>query len=494
MARNRAPIPPKYETPDPSGVVGTYGDRAIAWAKRELNIIPGPWQEHVIRRVLRYGKNDDLIARTALIGTGRQNGKSVIIRIVLGWLLDEGRCVGPFREWTSMLAAAHDVPQARIIYNAVFGDLVGIPRLVEGTRGDRLNRAVKLTDQRGIRVGGLSLNTVTSQPGSVRGQSAGLIAWDEMLTQRDWSMWQALAPAQSAQRSPLMLLTSTAGDVESVVLRSWYDKLVRQSTGDEKPDPSFYGAWWQSDDPDAGLDWGEIAKANPAINDGRLSREFIEGEHASPPQLWRQERLNHWRDGVSEGAFGPGQWAKCRVPNALGDDPQASRTYALGVGIGPDWQRATIVAAARRDDGRIGAAVYQDLRADGTNALTAATIVDAVRSFPGSVIAVAFEGAAAGAPAFEADAYQTGHPWDKLSPSAVVAASMDVAELVQSAMLAVDDPLIDAQVASAGRRKVGLEGAFRFARSASAGPIDAFLAMVYAAHAIRYNDAGSFIA
>lgn len=485
-------IPPKYETPDPPGVVGTYGDRAIAWAKRELGITPGPWQERVIRKVLRYGKDDNLIARTALLGTGRQNGKSVVIRIILGWLLDEGRCVGPFREWTSMLAAAHDVPQARIIYNAVFGDLVGIPRLVAGTRGDRLGRSVKLTDQRGIRVGDLSLNTVTSQPGSVRGQSAGLIAWDEVLTQRDYGMWQALAPAQSAQRSPLMLLTSTAGDAESIVLRSWYDKLVRQSTGDEKPDASFYGAWWQSDDPEAGLDWDEVAKANPALYDGRLSREFIEGEHAGPPQIWRQERLNHWSDGIGEGAFGPGQWAKCRLPDPLA--ATEGGTYALGVGIGPDWQRATVCAAASRDDGRIGAAVVADLRASAERPLTAQNVIDAVRAFPGSVVAVAFEGAAAGAPSFEADAYQTGHPWDKLSPSAVVAASMDVAELVQAGMLAVDDPLLDAQVASAGRKRFGLEGSFRFARSASAGPIDAFLAMVYAVHAIRYNDAGAFIA
>ena len=36
-------------------------------------------------------RNGDLIARECLISTGRQNGKSIIVRVIIGWLLDEGR-------------------------------------------------------------------------------------------------------------------------------------------------------------------------------------------------------------------------------------------------------------------------------------------------------------------------------------------------------------------------------------------------------------------
>ena len=475
-------IPPRWETPDPPGVVGTYGDRAIEWAQRKLGIVAGPWQAYVIRKVLRYDADGDLLARIALLGTGRQNGKSIIVRIIIGWLLDEGRCIGPFREWSLVLTAAHDVPQARIIYEAVYGDMLGIPELVEGTRGDRLLRSVKLTDQRGIRVGGLHFNTVTSQPGSVRGKSAGLIAWDEVLTQRDHSMWQALAPAQSAQRSPLMILTSTAGGPESVLLRRFYDQLVRQSTGDAKPDPTFYGAWWQSEDPEAGLDWEQIAQANPAIHDGRLSRDFIEGEHNGPPEIWRQERLNHWIDTIAASAFGPGQWAAARRPDPLAD---ATGPYVLGVSVGPDWLRATVGVASLRVDGSLGVGVLHDLRAQAGHPLTADDVIQAVHSFEGYPAAVLYEGGAAGAPAFKRDAEQTGYPWEELTPAKVAAACGDVAELVQAGLLAVDDPLIDAQVATMGRRPVGMEGAFRFARNVSTGPIDAALAMTWAAHGAR---------
>ena len=61
--------------------------------------------------------------------------------------------------------------------------------------------------------------------------------------------------------------------------------------------------------------------------------------------------------------------------------------------------------------------------------------------------------------------------------------------MIQSARLAVGDPLIDAQIATAARRNVGQDGAFRFSRRESLGPIDAVLAMTFAAHAIAYKPA-----
>ena len=61
--------------------------------------------------------------------------------------------------------------------------------------------------------------------------------------------------------------------------------------------------------------------------------------------------------------------------------------------------------------------------------------------------------------------------------------------MIMAGRLAVDDPLIDAQVAGAARRPVGQDGAFRFARNASLGPIDAVMAMAFAAHSAAYSAA-----
>jgi len=448
---------------------------------RKLGITLGPWQAYAVDQLLRYDKHGDLIARIALVSTARQNGKSVIVRVVFGWLLDEGRCLPAFANWTTLLAAAHDAKQARIIYRGVLGDLLTIPQLVAETKGR--NSPVRLTEYFGVTVHGLNLDTVTGQPGSARGLSAGAIAWDEMLTQRDWDMWEALSPTQSAQRSPIMILTSTAGHVDSVVLRAFYDRLVRQATGAEDPDPSFYGAWWESQNEDAQLDWPEIRRANPALGDGRLTEAAIRTEHAIlPPDSWRRERLNHFVDVTAPGAFNAATWAACRYASPLDG---VAGPYALGIDIQPGWERATIVASAIREDGRVACEVYRDLR-DG---ITAERLIAEVHAFPEPVAAVAYDGVSGAAAAFRRDAAESGHPWDELKPAAVVSACMDVTEMIQSARLAVGDPLIDAQIATAARRNVGQDGAFRFSRRESLGPIDAVLAMTFAAHAIAYKPA-----
>jgi hypothetical protein len=61
---------------------------------------------------------------------------------------------------------------------------------------------------------------------------------------------------------------------------------------------------------------------------------------------------------------------------------------------------------------------------------------------------------------------------------------MDATEMILSTRLAVDDPLLDAQIPLTGRRAVGQEGAFRFSRSESLGPIDAVMAMTMAVHVV----------
>lgn len=463
-------IPPRWETPDPPGVTGSYGPRVRRWAKRRLGIRFGAWQTYAIDQALRHDKAGDVIARIILLSTARQNGKSVIVRALVGWMLEEGQFLPPFRGWSSILAAAHDAKQARVVYRNVWLDFL------ELALDD-----YKVTEWRGIGGGHLLFDTVTGQPGSVRGWSAGMVAWDEMLTQRDWDMWEALSPTQSAQRSPIMLLTSTAGHADSVVLRSFYDRLLRQATGAEDPDPTFYGAWWESQDENAGLDWTEIARANPALGDGRLTRAAIQSEHAIlPPDSWRRERLNHFVDVTAPGAFNPAVWAACRLDRPLAD---SEGPYALAVDIQPGWERATITAAAIRSDGRVGVEVYRDIR-EGT--ITAERIIAEVHAFPDPVVVCAYDQVSGAAPSFRRDAMETGFPWDELKPSAVVSACMDVTEMIQAARLAVGDPLIDAQIVGAARRAVGQDGAFRFSRQQSLGPIDAVMAMTFSAHGIVY--------
>jgi hypothetical protein len=463
-------------------VCGSYGKYAIRWARTNLGIEVGPWQERVIVAMLRYDKDGNLVHRIALLSTGRQCGKSVIVRVVFGWLMDHGRRHRAFSSWTTMLAAAHDAKQARIIYKGVYNDLAGIPRLREASQGQRKHQKVRLTEHFGISVGGLTLDTVTGQPGSSRGLSAGGIAFDEVMTQKDWDMWEALSPTQSAQRNPLIILTSTAGLAESVVLRSFYDRLVGIASRDRKPDRTFYGAWWQSSDPDAGLDWKQVRQANPALGDGRLTKQAIRTEFdILPPDSWRRERLNHFVDLKAEGAFNPGVWAACRTVTPLEglDGP-----YTLAVDVQSGWQRATISVAGVRADKRVGVEVLRDIREEPGSPVTAARIIAELEAFPGYVAAILFDSISGISSELRRRKDETGLPYEELSRADFVAACMDVTEMIHSGRLAVDDPLLDAQMPMVARRNVGADGAFCFSRGDSLGPIDAFLSMTFAAHGI----------
>lgn len=465
-------------------MAGSYGDRVIKWTLSELGLTLGHWQAHVVRKILRHDKAGDLIARIALLSTARQNGKSLVVRAINGWMLDEGQHLEPFAGWTAILAAAHDSRQARLMYKAVGADIDG---------SARLRTKARTSIYRGITAGHIDFDIVTNQPGSARGWSAGLINFDEVLTQRDFGMYESLAPTQSAQRSPLMLLTSSAGYPDSVLLRAFFDRMVRQASGDEEPDPTFYAAWWASKDPDAGLDWTAIGQANPAMVDGRPSRQAILSEHAIlPSDSWRRERLNHFAEQKVGGAFNPGVWARCRTSDPLAG---LNGPYALGIDIQPGWDRASICVAGVREDGRVGVEVYADMRSTDAESVTADRIVRTVEAFPdiGSVVAIAYDQNSGGAPRFIRHHDETGFPWDALKPGRVMLACMGVDEMIRAANIAADDPLLDAQIAYVAKRPVGQDGAFRFGRQASAGPIDTVMAMVFAADAIGYYGGGPLI-
>lgn len=475
-------VKPRWETPKPRGVHGTYGAQVREWAIRRLGITPGPWQQYALDQALVYDRNGNLIRRNVLISSARQNGKSVIVRLLYGWVLDEGHRLPAFSSWREMLAAAHDAKQARLLYRNVHGDLASLPDWKGAASGSGpRTKDRKLTEQFGIRNGALVFDIVTGQPAAARGHSAGALAWDEVLTQDDWEGYAALSATQSAQLNPILVATSTAGFANSVVLRSFYDRLVRVATGQEKPDPSFYGSWWQSEDPHAGMAWKQVAMANPALGDGRLTKRYLQSEYAIlPAEQWQRERLNHWVDVVADAAFNPVLW---RANASVSPLEGCTGPFYLGVDVHPGWERATVSVAAMREDGRVGLEVWRDLRqSDGE--LTVSTIIAALDAFPGQVAAVIYE--AVIGPAAELGRHGEGvwgTEYRPLKPNQVVASCIDFMELMVAGRLAVGDPLLDAQIPMVAKRPVGQDGAYRWSRAHSTGPIDGVFAATFAAAA-----------
>lgn len=466
-------VPPELETPRSPRAVASYGPMISAWAKRKLGIEHGPWQEYALGRIMECDGDGIPIARTALVSVGRQNGKSIIVRSLVGWLLDEGHKIEPFRAWDLVLLAAHDAKQARIVYDYVRRDTevyATIHHWGHSARQTGKERA-RATQYGGIELNGIMVDVASRQAGSTRGRSIGLGCFDEVLTQVSFDMYDVLSPALSAVPNSLLLMTSTAGFADSVVLRKFHDDLYRQSTGAEKPSEIFCGVWWRADNDDVGLDWEQIKKANPALDDGRLSRQMIEQEYRVLPRgSWVRERLNRWHDERVDAPFSLAAWGACRVPEPL--DPGAlepDTKYTVGVDVTSIWSEGSIIVSRQRSDGTVGVEVHRFLRERPETPLSAEDFTREVGVLCDRIPVeqVVYAAQSPLAPAFERFAIAKQITCVPVQYSRNMLACHDFAEAVVSKRIAHDDAHLDAQVGSAQRHFVGGDGQWRWAISAS---------------------------
>jgi len=431
-----------------------------------------------------------LLAHLALISVARQNGKSVIVRSLVGWILDEGHKWDTFRKWEFILLAAHDAKQARIPYDFIRRDVLtyaDINAWGHTARRQGLARA-RATQYTGIELNGVRVDVATNQPGSARGISPGLVCFDEVLTQTTFATYEVLSPAQVAIPNSQMLMTSTAGFADSVLLRAMHDRLYRQATGAEQHDPSFMGLWWRADDDDVGLDWDQLTKANPSLQGTRLSRKMIESEYLILPRgSWIRERLNRWHDERVDAPFSIAAWGACRLPQPLKPDAVIAG-YVVACDVLSTWTEGSIIVSALRRDGRVGVEVHRHLLARPDKPLLASDFTREVAAIAAKVKVdtIVYPASSALAPAFERHAAESMLPYQAMPATKLLMACADFAEAVTAKRLAHDDPFLDSQIAVAQRRFVGSEGAWRWTISNApiTGVMGATLSVAIAAKSI----------
>src|SRR5262245_10139000 len=344
----RAPDP-RWETPLPPGFDHSWGPVVAGHASWHLRDDRGRplaldrWQRRALDRALACDADGRLAHRLYLLSTGRQNGKTVVIRPLAAWALTDSPL------WRVIRGIAYDRQQARLVYDAVYADATR-PRAP-------LGRRLRATKLRGITGGGGREYRVASRdaPNALRGHSVDLALFDEVLTQRDDSTWAALLPAQAAMRDPFAFGASTAGDDRSVLLRAWYERGVRICRGIERP-ASFGMTWYGADDGSSADDRLAILAANPAIASGRITWATIEAERGLlTADTFRRERLNVWTDAADEW-LPPGVWSRQARADQL--IPIDTPRIAIAVDAVPTWRRATIAVAGRISpaQGQAGAA------------------------------------------------------------------------------------------------------------------------------------------
>ncbi len=305
--------PPAFLTPvDPVSVARGDGDVAIAFAEAFGSIgkdgIAGragealrlrDWQQELLRHLYARDAEGGFVARTALIGMPRKNGKSALssAAIALYSLIAEGV------QGAEVIVAAAEKEQARI----VFGEA---KRMVEQSE---LSREVQVyRDSIYVPASQSVLRVVSAEAYSKEGYNPSRVILDELHAHRDRALYDVFSLAMG-NRGGLaqMVAVTTAGlksDVtggESVAYQLYqYGKKVASG---EVVDPSFFMAWWEAperlkhDDPEA---W---RLSNPGFDDLVDSKDFASAVLTTPEAEFRTKRLNQWVN-VKQAWLPPGAW------------------------------------------------------------------------------------------------------------------------------------------------------------------------------------------
>lgn len=471
---------PRWQTPLPPGVVGSWGPDVAAAAERILGIRLDRWQRRALNRALAFGDDGRLVHRLYLVSTARQNGKTALVRSLIDWALTTP--YGP--PWAMLLGLAHDKRQARIPYKAVRADLEPIARRLGPTGRGGLN----LTTYLGIRstmYGRSREYDVASREAAdaIRGLSVDLAIFDEIRTQRGDDTWAALAPTTTARPDPLVFGISTAGNDRSVLLRDWFDRGIRIIDGIE-PAEGFGMTWYAPPDHLAPDDPRAWRAASPAMADGRIDPAAILAEYRSlSPSAFRMERLNLWADAGDEW-LPAGTWVETTRPEP--PDRSTADRVVIGVEAVPTWRRASITVAVATPDGA-WAGMAGELVAGRTVAPTVspgdlvARVRELVATWRPSMLV--YSKSAAAAPhlaAIEVD----GLTHVALTPGQLRQASeLFRSELIGRRLTHADDPLLARQSRDARPSAEIESGSWYIGIHQSAGDVDALRALAWAAWA-----------
>ncbi len=287
----------------PTGAFGSYSALVGAWSEAHLGRTLFPWQMNALDGALEHDEAGNFVSSTALISTGRQNGKTTMLSALVGFCLTElpriwGR---PVR----IMSTAHELGLA----TEVFEDLREVFELLEESGLAKVTWAygrhqVKMLDG--------SVYKVNSATGKKHGGTWDILIVDELWAISESTYFGALKPSQIAVPSPLAFLVSTAGDESSRAFLKLREQALGVIDSGERSD--LFMAEWSLPtgvSPDDQQYWGY---ANPAL--GRtITMKGLESAAAAPDRSqYLRAHCNLWV-AAANSWINPGEWAKRYTTN-----------------------------------------------------------------------------------------------------------------------------------------------------------------------------------
>jgi phage terminase large subunit-like protein len=179
----------KRNSPRPNG---SYGTDVQGWAEQHLGITLMPWQVHVLDGQLAFDEQGELLHRTSLVSTSRQNGKTTCLGSLVGfWLTEMPKIRGKKQ---TVLTTANRLDLAITLFDELAPVLV-----------DRFGAtSVKAYGRNSVTMPDGSKWTVRAAKPSVgHGTSNDLIVADEIWDMSQLAIDGGLIPSMRARKSPL---------------------------------------------------------------------------------------------------------------------------------------------------------------------------------------------------------------------------------------------------------------------------------------------------
>lgn len=244
------------------------------------------WQRELLNHLYARDEDGGFVARTALIGMPRKNGKSALssAAIALYSLIAEGV------QGAEVIVAASEREQARII----FGEA---KRMIESS--ELVNEVTLYRDSVFVPASQSVMRVVSAEAYSKEGYNPSRVILDELHAHRDRSLFDVFSLAMGNRGAVGQLVAvTTAGlkhDVtgqESIAYQLYqYGKKVASG---EIDDPSFFMAWWEAPDRLRHDDHEAWRLANPGFDDLVAAEDFASAVKRTPEAEFRTKRLNQW--------------------------------------------------------------------------------------------------------------------------------------------------------------------------------------------------------
>lgn len=364
----------------------SLGYSVIRFADDVLGVTLLPWQRALLIRALELRPDGLPRFRTVVVLVGRQNGKSLVAKVLALWWLYvcDARLV---------LGTAQDLDTAEETWAGAVEIAEETEVLAEGIRKVHQrngHKALELTS-------GARYRVKAANRSAGRGLTGHRIILDELREHQNWDAWAAISKTTMAVGDAQIWGLSNAGDISSVVLR-----YLRMKAHDELGDPDGVAAAARAvaptvDDVDPELvdsldaeagselldsdldiegsdiflaEWSAApgcslddrdawAQGNPSMGWMIDERTIASARRTDPEWVFRVEVLCQWPGGGMVGPFKPGSWEATANPvTATPSGPILDRRdwitspgLVAAVAVAPDRSRAHIAIAGHRDDG-----------------------------------------------------------------------------------------------------------------------------------------------